>query len=79
MFVRRVFRNEQRMTVDLLLDLFFALGMVKVKFFEGINILNEKNTKRVKYVRLILYYFNLSFRLDIASPLLHYLPCSFPV
>lgn len=40
--VRRVFRNEQRMTVDLLLRLYFALGLDVNEFFEGINILNQK-------------------------------------
>ena len=40
--VRRVFRNEQRMTVDLLLRFCFALGIDINKIFDGINILNRK-------------------------------------
>lgn len=40
--VRRVFRNEQRMTVNLLLRFCFALGKDVNEIFEGINILNEK-------------------------------------
>ena len=40
--VRRVFRNEQRMTVDLFLRFCFALGKGVNEIFEGINILNEK-------------------------------------
>lgn len=40
--VRRVFRNEQRMTVDLLLRFCFALRIDIHKLFEGIKILNGK-------------------------------------
>ena len=40
--VRRVFRNEQRMTVDLLLRFCFALGKNVNEIFEGIDILNKK-------------------------------------
>ena len=40
--VRRVFRNEQRMTVDLLLRFCFALGFEVNEIFDGIRILNEK-------------------------------------
>ena len=39
--VRRVFRNEQRMTVDLLLRFCFALGKDINEIFEGINILDQ--------------------------------------
>jgi len=41
--VRRVFRNEQRMTVDLLLRFAFALDMELIDIFKGINI--EPNNK----------------------------------
>ncbi len=40
--VRRVFRNEQRMTVNLFLRFCFALGIETNEIFEGINILNKK-------------------------------------
>ena len=40
--VRRVFRNEQRMTINLFLRFCFALGKDVNEIFEGINILNEK-------------------------------------
>lgn len=40
--VRRVFRNKQRMTVDLFLRFCFALDKEVIEIFEGINILNEK-------------------------------------
>lgn len=39
--VRRVFRNEQRMTVDLFLRFCIALGKSVNEIFEGINILNK--------------------------------------
>lgn len=39
--VRRVFRNEQRMTVDLLLRFCVALGIEVNEFFDGIKILNN--------------------------------------
>lgn len=42
--VRRVFRNEQRMTVDLLLRFCLALGIEVNEFFEGIRILNSNNS-----------------------------------
>lgn len=41
--VRRVFRNEQRMTVDLLLRFCVALGVEVKEFFEGIRVLNRKD------------------------------------
>lgn len=40
--VRRVFRNEQRMTVNLMLRFCFALKKDVNEIFEGINILKEK-------------------------------------
>ncbi|RTY96048.1 helix-turn-helix transcriptional regulator [Flavobacterium sp. GT3R68] len=40
--VRRVFRNEQRMTVDLLLRFCSALGKNINEIFEGLDILNKK-------------------------------------
>ncbi len=40
--VRRVFRNEQRMTVNLLLRFCLALGKDVNEIFNGLNILNEK-------------------------------------
>lgn len=40
--VRRVFRNEQRMTVDLLLRFCFALGIDVNQIFEGISVFKEK-------------------------------------
>jgi len=40
--VRRVFRNEQRMTLDLLLRFCLALGFEVNEIFDGINILNKK-------------------------------------
>jgi hypothetical protein len=40
--IRRVFRNEQRMTVDLFLRFCFALGKEINEIFEGINVLNDK-------------------------------------
>jgi len=40
--VRRVFRNEQRMTVHLLLRFCFALGIDFNEIFESLSILNEK-------------------------------------
>lgn len=43
--VRRVFRNEQRMTVDLFLRFCFALGKDVNEIFEGINILNTNEPK----------------------------------
>lgn len=42
--VRRVFRNEQRMTVDLLLRFCVALGLEVNEFFDGIRILNSNNS-----------------------------------
>ena len=39
--VRRVFRNEQRMTVDLFLRFCFALNKNINEIFEGIDILNK--------------------------------------
>lgn len=42
--VRRVFRNEQRMTVDLLLRFCLALGIEVNEFFEGIRILNSNDS-----------------------------------
>jgi hypothetical protein len=39
--VRRVFRNEQRMTVDLFLRFCFALDKNINEIFEGIDILNK--------------------------------------
>ena len=40
--VRRVFRNEQRMTVNLMLRFCFALKKDVIEIFEGIYILNKK-------------------------------------
>lgn len=40
--VRRVFRNEQRMTIDLLLRFCFALNIDIAQIFNGISILNLK-------------------------------------
>jgi DNA invertase Pin-like site-specific DNA recombinase len=40
--VRRVFRNEQRMTVNLMLRFCFALKKDVNEIFEGIDILNKK-------------------------------------
>ena len=40
--VRRVFRNEQRMTINLLLRFCLALSIEANEIFEGINILNKK-------------------------------------
>lgn len=40
--VRRVFRNQQRMTVDLLLRFCFALSIDINQIFEGISILDKK-------------------------------------
>lgn len=40
--VRRVFRNEQRMTVDLLLRFCVALNIDINQIFEGINILEKE-------------------------------------
>lgn len=40
--VRRVFRNEQRMTVNLMLRFCFALKKDVIEIFEGIDILNKK-------------------------------------
>ena len=40
--VRRVFRNEQRMTINLFLRFCFTLGLEANEIFEGINILNKK-------------------------------------
>lgn len=40
--VRRVFRNEQRMTVNLLLRFCFALNIEINQIFEGINVLEEE-------------------------------------
>lgn len=40
--VRMVFRNEQRMTVDLFLRFCFALDKNINEIFEGINVLNKK-------------------------------------
>lgn len=40
--VRRVFRNEQRMTINLLLRFCLALNIEANEIFEGINILNKK-------------------------------------
>lgn len=40
--VRRVFRNEQRMTVNLFLRFCFALGIEANEIFEGINILYKE-------------------------------------
>jgi transcriptional regulator with XRE-family HTH domain len=42
--VRRVFRNEQRMTVDLLLRFCVALGIEVNEFFNGIRILNRNDS-----------------------------------
>lgn len=42
--VRRVFRNEQRMTVDLLLRFCVALGVEVNEFFDGIRILNRNDS-----------------------------------
>jgi len=42
--VRRVFRNEQRMTVDLLLRFCVALGVEVNEFFDGIRILNSNDS-----------------------------------
>ena len=39
--VRRVFRNEQRMTVNLMLRFCFALKKDVNEIFEGIDILNK--------------------------------------
>jgi len=39
--VRRVFRNEQRMTVDLLLRFCFALNLDVNQIFEGISVLKK--------------------------------------
>ena len=43
--VRRVFRNEQRMTLNLLLRFCFALQKDINEIFEGIEILDKKGTK----------------------------------
>ena len=40
--VRRVFRNEQRMTINLLLRFCLALSIEANEIFEGVNILNKK-------------------------------------
>ena len=40
--VRRVFRKEQRMTINLYLRFCFALSMEANEIFEGINILNKE-------------------------------------
>jgi len=40
--VRRVFRNEQRMTVDLLLRFCFALNIDINQIFDGLSVLNKK-------------------------------------
>ena len=40
--VRRVFRNEQRMTINLLLRFCFALNIDINQIFDGINILEKK-------------------------------------
>ena len=40
--VRRVFRNEQRMTINLLLRFCLALSIEANEIVEGINILNKK-------------------------------------
>lgn len=40
--VRRVFRNEQRMTVDLLLRFCFALELDINQIFKGISLLEKK-------------------------------------
>lgn len=42
--VRRVFRNEQRMTVDLLLRFCDALGVEVNEFFDGIRILTRNDS-----------------------------------
>jgi len=42
--VRRVFRNEQRMTVDLLLRFCVALGVEVNEFFDGIRILTRNDS-----------------------------------
>lgn len=42
--VRRVFRNEQRMTVDLLLRFCVALGVEVNEFFDGIRVLNRNDS-----------------------------------
>lgn len=42
--VRRVFRNEQRMTVDLLLRFCVALDVEVNEFFDGIRILNRNDS-----------------------------------
>lgn len=42
--VRRVLRNEQRMTVDLLLRFCVALGIEVNEFFDGIKILNRNDS-----------------------------------
>jgi hypothetical protein len=46
--VRRVFRNEQRMTVDLFLRFCIALDKNVNEIFEGINILNKNEPKNHK-------------------------------
>ena len=43
--VRRVFRNEQRMTLDLLLRFCLALQKDVNEIFEGISILNKNEPK----------------------------------
>lgn len=40
--VRRVFRNQQRMTVDLFLRFCYALDKEAVEILEGIRILNKE-------------------------------------
>lgn len=40
--VRRVFRNEQRMTINLFLRFCFALSIEANEIFEGINILKKE-------------------------------------
>ena len=40
--VRRVFRNQQRMTVNLFLRFCFALGMDINEIFEGVSVFKEK-------------------------------------
>jgi DNA-binding Xre family transcriptional regulator len=42
--VRRVFRNEQRMTLNLLLRFCITLDLDINEVFEGINVLNFKST-----------------------------------
>lgn len=41
--VRRVFRNEQRMTLNLFLRFCFVLEIEINEIFEGINVLNFRN------------------------------------